>query len=176
MECTSCGHDNIDKARFCTNCGASLKGLSGRIKGLTQKFVHQTNKTVEEYRHKADKKITELLSRMDANEAYIGSYKIPDSRKPVVRKALLRFQEQIGGGSPHDEMSYEKWISNLPSMLEGQKCVVCFSNFDKTDDLLICPHCETGGHKEHIISWVEQSRQCPFCRQSLIISQLVQLG
>ena len=173
--CPNCSAENLEKARYCHNCGSSLTRLKGRIGALKQKIEYRTREKLENIRNRLDSQINNYLLRLDKPEEFkIGSVSVPETKRDDVRNALLSFQEKIGG-SLHVETSeeFQQWLKDLPNMLDQQKCLVCFVNWKINDEIVVCKHCQSGGHRDHLENWVVSRNLCPLCRKSISRSDLI---
>ena len=56
--------------------------------------------------------------------------------------------------------------------VEHQRCPICHRFVTANQALLQCPHCKTLGHANEMQEWVQKSSKCPYCGQTLRLSQL----
>lgn len=56
---------------------------------------------------------------------------------------------------------------------DRQRCPICHRFIAGGQELLGCPHCETLGHKNEIVTWVKQKNKCPHCGVELNASMLI---
>ena len=128
---------------------------------------------VSNMRVSIDNQIAGYIRQIDnQKELSLGRIKIPDNRRDMVRRALNSFKDRMG---MEEELSQEfkDWMDKLPDMMEDQKCIVCFTNWKAEDDIVVCKNCHSGGHRTHLSDWVKSNNRCPFCRQDLKQSGLI---
>ncbi len=175
IQCLECEYENPDYANFCVNCGNNISGTKARFMRLQKRLTHKSKDWIQDIRNSIDNRINGMLYQMDTNQQFkIGGINIPDNRKNTIRNALNSFQSKYGTEEEVSE-DFKIWMDNLEDMLEEQKCIVCYSNWKKNDDIVVCKHCRSGGHKEHLFSWVMNNNNCPLCRQNLTSTGLIKI-
>ena len=123
--CSSCGHDNISKAQFCTECGNNISGIKGRIKGASRRFTHTTKQAIDQVKISLDNQISTYLAQIEeGTKVKIAGISVPSSRKSSVRNALESFQTKYLDGPQTNQKDYEEWLSDLPHRLEEHNCIV----------------------------------------------------
>jgi hypothetical protein len=171
--CRYCQSSNPDIAQFCVNCGKNLGGVKTKFDALKRKMSHQAKEKLEGLRTSLDARINQYLNRLDTNDDLkVGNVSIPDSKRESIRNALLSFQERIGG-EPETTLEFQEWLKDLPERIENERCIVCFGGWGKTDELVVCKHCQSGGHKVHLEKWIINQNSCPLCRQRLNKNDLI---
>lgn len=169
--CFNCQSINPEYAKFCVRCGTSLDGLKGKLKGLQKRIQHQSKEMIDNFRVNLDNQISDLLKQVDEKKEFkIKNYTVPENRKETIRNALVSFQSKIG---TEESEEFKEWMDNLPEMLEDQKCIVCFTSWKTGDQIVVCKHCKSGGHRAHLYDWVKRSNNCPLCRQTISASGLL---
>lgn len=165
--CPNCSAENLQNARYCQNCGKSLSGLKGKIGAFKQRMEYQAREKYDIVKGKVDNKISEYLVELDTPEPKIRNRKIPDSKRDSIRNALLSFQDKMGTVQTQPTAEFNVWLNDLPNMLDDQKCLVCFGKWETDDDIVVCVHCQSGGHRTHLENWVTSKNLCPLCRQNI---------
>jgi hypothetical protein len=164
---------NPDIAQFCVNCGKNLGGVKTKFNALKRKMSHQAKEKLERLRISLDSKINQYLHSIDQQDGLkIGNVSIPDSKKESIRNALLSFQERIAVEA-ESTTEFQEWLKDLPERIENERCIVCFGKWEKTDELVVCKHCQSGGHKDHLEKWILNQNSCPLCRQGLNKNDLI---
>ena len=66
----------------------------------------------------------------------------------------------------------------LLSSLKQDKCVVCYAPLKNAKgELLVCPVCGQGGHKDHLDSWFATGKtECPICKSDLELNNYLQFS
>ncbi|MHA2250397.1 MAG: RING finger domain-containing protein [Candidatus Kariarchaeaceae archaeon] len=174
-KCKNCDADNLIKARFCQQCGYGLTGLRGKISAMKQKIEYQAKEKIEEIRKGLDGRIQEYLHRLDdSEEMKVGSITIPESKRDTVRNALLSFQDRIGGDQEVElSEEFQHWLNDLPQRLDQQNCIICFSKWQEQEDIVVCRHCQSGGHRSHLDNWLVSNHICPLCRATITKRDLI---
>jgi hypothetical protein len=49
----------------------------------------------------------------------------------------------------------------------SEPCSVCRHPIMEGDTILVCPHCYSEAHKEHLLNWLKRKTSCPICRAKL---------
>jgi hypothetical protein len=49
----------------------------------------------------------------------------------------------------------------------GESCMVCRHPVKEGDSILVCPHCHSQAHKNHLLKWLRTKPICPMCRGKL---------
>jgi len=145
---------------------------------MKKRLQFRTQEKIDNLKQNIDMQISQYLRQFDNNEPVtIGSVTVPQSRRTGVENAMRSFQDKYLEGSPNQTSAYDEWVRDLPNRLEDHKCIVCFSSWspDDQDDIIVCPHCNTGGHRSHIENWIRQYHYCPLCRSEVTYSQFIQI-
>ncbi|MCY3415028.1 MAG: hypothetical protein INQ03_25480 [Candidatus Heimdallarchaeota archaeon] len=172
-QCLRCLASNPIEAKFCVNCGNSLEGIKGRFTGLQKRLMHQSRTWLDKTKLTLDQQLSEYISRLERNEDIrLGNLQVPDNRKETILNAMKSFKDRI---SPTGEVSeeFQQWLDNLPEMLDEQNCIICFAKWKPDEEIVVCKHCHSGGHKNHLINWINQNKTCPLCRQSITVNHLI---
>lgn len=176
IACLKCGYENIDEARFCVSCGASLKGWKGRVNALSQKIAFQTRQAIDKTMTSLDKQVSQYITQIeDKKKVRIAGVDIPESRQASVKNALVSFQNRFLASEPQVSKEYEIWASELQNRMEDQTCIVCFAKWKSEDEIVVCPNCNSGGHQTHLEGWIKDRQFCPLCRQTLRKTELVKI-
>ena len=86
---------------------------------------------------------------------------------------MLNFQTRIQT-EPEVSEEFAVWIEELQSRLDQEKCIVCFQALtSEHSKIVICKHCRSGGHYDHLNQWVATNKYCPLCRQQLLAKDLI---
>jgi DnaJ-class molecular chaperone len=71
----------------------------------------------------------------------------------------------------------KEFSQKLLDNLRDDKCVVCYTNLNNSKgQLLACPQCGHGGHKDHLEEWFKNKTSCPACKSDLSTSQFLLLS
>lgn len=176
IQCKKCKELNPSTASFCSECGNSLRGLKGNLNAVKRRIMYQTRDKIDEIRNNLDTEIKGYLAELDKNKQLkIGGFDIPDKSRETIRNALINFQQKVGKTDDIQErQEFKQWIDALPERLENETCLVCFGSWkNSTENILICPKCQSGGHQTHLIDWVKSHRSCPLCRQPIRSTDLL---
>ncbi|MHA2098327.1 MAG: hypothetical protein ACW99A_06545 [Candidatus Kariarchaeaceae archaeon] len=159
---------------FCPNCGNNLGGVKTRINSMKKRLQYSVKTKVDQVKQSLDRQISDYLVRLDTEkEMQVGSVKIPEERKDSIRNALLNFQTKLGNQTVTSE-EFNKWMEDLDKRLDEEKCIVCFQNWvGSTTTIVVCKHCRSGGHDDHLRGWVRDNRFCPLCRQTISVTDLI---
>ena len=66
----------------------------------------------------------------------------------------------------------------LLNQLATEKCLICYKdlkNGENVDEICVCPQCGHGGHRNHIYSWFESNKTCPYCKAKITTDQVLLL-
>ncbi len=162
---------------------------AGKIDALKSNF--QKFKTAQKFVDRefyTDKVKDVLLSKLEGfnvlppieklrNQLELLHEKYPNDKVRKVNLALENLIELLRENSKLGEIEYNEWLENLDKRLEENICVVCFQGLTESDigDIVICPHCQAGGHADHLLRWVNDKHTCPLCRSTLNSNELQKL-
>lgn len=51
-------------------------------------------------------------------------------------------------------------------------CSVCLLNINHGDSIILCPHCKSPAHRDHLLEWLKIKYYCPFCKQKIDVGEL----
>ena len=54
-----------------------------------------------------------------------------------------------------------------PPAPQISKCMVCNIELSRRDDVVLCPHCHSLAHRNHLIEWLRTKSLCPSCGKEL---------
>jgi len=175
--CDQCNAELVPEAKFCSNCGSEVS-LRHKLSGLSHRLKYQTVKTIDQFKQSLDNQITTYLKQLNSDEdVRIAGIRVPESRRAGVRNAMESFQNKFLEGNPLEEAEYNQWIADLPKRLENHNCIVCFSSWDQSDSgkIVVCPHCNSGGHEDHLSTWIKNKNYCPLCRERVSFSEFIRI-
>lgn len=176
--CPNCNAVNEDTYKFCKDCGYDLSSRRDRLRGFSANVKMRANEKLDSIKKGLDSRISNYLQRLDdPAKIKIGNIRIPDSERDNIRNALVSFKSRMGTGSnPELSEEFQEWLDALPSRLEAEKCIVCFASWkDSLEDIVVCPHCQNGGHILHLKNWLNTKPECPLCRQRLTPRELIKV-
>jgi DNA-directed RNA polymerase subunit RPC12/RpoP len=197
MFCTQCGVELSSTANFCRRCGAKVRkgnkpvfrssiNTSQMLLKAKEKIKNFSEPKIENYRDflvtKLDsisnnvKDPEKLTSLSTTQRDYLAQ------RLAGIRTRIAKKQETEGNTNfePTVEEAQEILELNeeLLKQLETEKCLICYKSLkleDQTDELIVCPQCGHGGHKNHIYSWFERNNSCPYCKANITTDQVLTL-
>lgn len=173
--CNNCDFISDHEINICPECGANLSGIKSKLTGMKKRLEFNVQEKISQVKSGLDKRITGYLTKLDSDEEFrIGNMTIPENRKETVRNALLGFQQRFGSEEMEVSEEFNQWLSDLQSRLDDERCIVCFQRWTNSiDPVVICKHCRSGGHQNHLFGWVEEKKMCPLCRQNLSKRDLI---
>lgn len=75
--------------------------------------------------------------------------------------------------SAYSQKTFLKNVANVDSTINLDEFLNCYICFNKVLNAVMCPFCSKLCCSDCIIKWLTQRQQCPHCRSSLRVSQLV---
>ena len=191
MFCTQCGSEVSERANFCRRCGKKIRARS--------KPNYQNNISTSEMLNKAKTKISNFanpkiersketvlntidnisekvnnphkLTQLSSNQRDFLAQRLASLRLKISKNEQSNFEPSIEEAHEIVELNEE-----LLKQLENDKCLICYKNLkseDKKEELVICPQCGHGGHKNHIYSWYESQSSCPYCKTTITKDQVL---
>ncbi len=168
---------------YCDNCGqqnilyVGAETIEAPIptykQRLSQKYKEFRSR-IEEKWGNARKNITEridkLLVQLETEETSPRGFRSlsPNGKQRVIH-ALENARTTLGSSENEEEIaSVQEYLDTLPERLQEENCIVCMRPLKySTENIVLCPHCERGGHRSHLMTWLERSTICPLCRSSI---------
>lgn len=175
--CNHCGSELIENARFCSHCGTQTS-FRNKLTGIRKRLQHKAQNTIDNLKQTLDEQLSQYLHQLNNDqEVKIGGVTIPEKRREGVRNAIQGFQNKYLEGEPVQSAEYENWINDLPKRLDEHNCVVCFAKWDaeNKDDIVVCPRCQSGGHRDHLKNWIKSQHYCPLCRSEVSFSEYIKI-
>ncbi len=195
MFCTQCGVELSPTANFCRKCGAKVrKNRPTFVNSInTSQMLMKAREKVKDFSQpKIDQSRDFVVDKLDsATETLKDPEKLTSvskgkkdylaQRLAGIRAKIAREQAESHSNTfePTVEEAYEILELNdeLLKQLESEKCLICYKNLkleNKDDDTIcVCPQCGHGGHKEHILSWYESNKTCPYCKASVSANEVL---
>ncbi|MHA2502851.1 MAG: hypothetical protein ACXAE3_08280 [Candidatus Kariarchaeaceae archaeon] len=177
QHCAQCNAELVPNASFCNECGAAISWKTRALSWGTR-LKHKTVQKLDEFKVKMDHQVSDYIRRLDSGERVtIRGYNIPEWRRGTIRDAMQSFQDRYLEGDATQEGDYQQWMDDLPQRLEEHNCIVCFIKWNDADlgNIVVCPHCQTGGHRNHIADWIKSKRYCPLCREDVTFREYILL-
>jgi len=53
-------------------------------------------------------------------------------------------------------------------------CSVCLLNIDQGTPILLCPHCNSPAHPDHLREWLKIKNTCPYCKHKITEDKLIE--
>lgn len=104
----------------------------------------------------------------------VGPSRAPASSLEARQRNQERYQERVQGAinialGKQKEITPNEIVSAVEStsFTKGDFCMVCKLTFNRKDEILQCPVCESFYHKEHLLEWIRVHSNCPVCSQKL---------
>ena len=144
--------------------------------GESFKLITSIRPNIAKSRDMTLKEIDKLISAINnPNQLKFGEYTLPKLYRSKIAYTLSYIRQKIDVlqiGSKERELneykSAEKELATkLYEDLRKDKCIICYKQLDSVSptQLVACPRCGSGGHKEHIKDWFDTGKDfCPVCR------------
>ena len=195
--CTQCGVELNPNANFCRRCGARVRKnrlsfvntvSTGQMLSKAREKVKNFSKPkIDQSRDYMTEKIDSLsenvqnpekFSSLSSNQRDYLAQRLASLRNKIATK------QQAEGSSifePTIEEAYEiiELNDELLKQLESETCLICIKPLKSEEnhkELVICPQCGHGGHRDHIYSWFETNKSCPYCKANITIDQVLILN
>lgn len=196
MQCPNCKAEiTNESANFCIECGYALKGTKGKVRGYSKKISSFLKKSTEDvknsvqeigdtlkdkfeiYRTRASERLSTYIASIEKQkQVAIKGYVLTDTQKEKMLTRLKLIQTKLKTEDFNNEEEYNEWIDQLDTRLENSRCIICFQEWNDNDEVVVCNGCYHGGHKDHFLSWVKNSHNCPLCRKELMPSDLIKVS
>ncbi|OLS20126.1 MAG: hypothetical protein HeimC2_38710 [Candidatus Heimdallarchaeota archaeon LC_2] len=176
--CKNCSFQSEKEINFCPQCGSNLGGLKTKFTAIKKRVEFNIQEKISKVKTSVDNQINQYLEKIDSQEEVrIAGKTIPENRKESIRNALIGFQSRLGTDQEEISEEFNQWLIDLQSRLDEEKCIVCFQKWTKSNEtVVICKHCRSGGHQNHLFGWIEEKKFCPLCRQSLTKRDLIEIN
>ena len=169
---------NDKEINFCPQCGSNIGGIKTKLAGFKRRAEFKIQDKITQVKSSVDTQIAQYLEKIDNQEdVTIAGKSIPENRKESIRNALIGFQSRLGTDQVEVSEEFNQWLKDLQSRLDEEKCIVCFQKWTRLNEtVVICKHCRSGGHQNHLFGWIEEKKFCPLCRQSLTKRDLISIN
>ena len=196
MFCTQCGVELSPTANFCRKCGARVRknrltfansiNTTQMLQKAKEKVKNYTAPKIDQSRdYVADKldsltedvKDPEKFTKLSSNQKDYLAQRLASIRTKIAKKQA---EEGTNSFEPSIEEANEiiELNDELLQQLESEKCLICYKdlkNNNTNDEICVCPQCGHGGHRNHIYSWFESNKTCPYCKATITIEQVLLL-
>ena len=139
------------------------ESFKGGVSEKYKDFRQNMNERISNAREGIANRIEKTLNQMEEDEGSLPGYRaLSSGGKSRVIEALENAKKKLQTSEIEMEESdikaLEVYIETLPERLQEENCIVCMKSFkDSTETIVVCPHCERGGHKSHMVFWLEGS-------------------
>ena len=174
MVCPDCKTQNDVRYSYCKQCGTRLS--KGKTRGFSERLRDKTRSTIDALKLRLNTTISGYLDKFDEpGKAKIAGFTVPERERETIRNALLSFQKRVDEKNHGDvDLEFQEWLRVLPERLQEEKCIICFGSWlNSEDNIVVCKHCNNGGHQNHLVSWLKTNDICPLCRKQLSYSELI---
>ena len=192
MFCTKCGLNIInDTANFCKRCGHKLRNRTSNssikttnstadfVQKAREKMLNFASPKIEKTKQFTTEKIDSLQNNLQNQSKY---KKLSVDQRTFLAQKLSSLRSKIAD-EEQESMSITEAqeivdiSEELLEQIKDDKCLICYkglrSSTEEKTQLVLCPHCGHGGHKNHIFSWFESKESCPYCKVDVGINQVL---
>ncbi|MFV2015120.1 MAG: hypothetical protein ACC656_06820 [Candidatus Heimdallarchaeota archaeon] len=197
MFCSKCGlRISNSNANFCKRCGNRLGGgrekVSFRSSNNTNdilqrarnKLIDFTSPRIEKTKHFTVKKLDSWKNNIQDQSKY---QNLSHDQRTFLAQKLASLRNSISSKeegnnniSVEDAQEFVDISDELLKQIKEDKCLICYKplqkTYEKNTQLVVCPHCGHGGHKNHIYSWFEEKELCPYCKTRVNIQEVLLLN
>ena len=191
MFCTKCGLNiTNDNANFCKRCGNKIRKSQNNPTFVTRtpsdfvqrarnRLVEIATPTIEKTKKFTVKKIDGIQENLNNENKY---KKLSQDQRQSLAQRLSNLRTKLSDQqAQNEEISVEEAqeivevSDELLEQIKDDKCLICYKSLKKEgeDNLVLCPHCGHGGHKNHIYSWFESKENCPYCKKEVKLNEVL---
>ena len=177
MKCLSCQNTIAKDSNFCSRCGQHF-GIKSQLKGKYKKLEYATRKksknVQEKFRSSVVNSLDPYLKKIQKqSQLEIGKMRLSKEKSDKIKLHLLNLKNKIDPSDFKTELEYEQWKDKVQNSLGVNSCIICYSSWELESEIIVCPGCYHGGHREHLENWVQAEKKCPLCLKEVLKKSLV---